>query len=82
MKQKFRISLSEVHLRELNKHYHTYFNLKKRERGLLAKSLGLPTWKVRYWMHSKLEREKKIDEAMQQYQISAEEEPGTNVAGV
>ena len=74
-------SYSEIHTRELNEHYVTYFSLTLEAKRCLARSLGISVDSLRRWMRKKWEEERDLERAKNRIHTSYKQEHGLNVAG-
>ena len=73
---------SEIHTRELNKHYANFFNLTPEAKRCLAESLGMKIESLRAWMYRKWKKENNLETTKQQLQTLHEPEHGISVAGI
>ena len=73
---------SNIHTRELNKHYVNYFNLTKEAKRCLARSLGISVESLRKWMRKKWQDERDLERTKNRIQTSYKQEHGLNVAGM
>ena len=81
-KRRVRERFSDVHTRELNKHYPNYFNLTPEARRSLATSLGITVASLRNWMNRKHAKEKASKITKDQLLTYHKQEHGIHVAGI
>ena len=75
-------SYSEIHARELDKHYVTYFSLTLEAKRCLARSLGISVDSLRKWMRRKWHEERDLERTKNRIHTFYIEAHGLNVAGI